>query len=178
MSSLNKVMIIGNLGSDPEIRTVGSGSRVANLRVATTEKWTDKKTGDKKEHTDWHSVVVWNENLVSIIERFVRKGSKLWIEGQLKTRKFQDKSGADRYVTEVVLQGFNGSIVLLDGPSGASGRSGRADPDGINQDPDDAKSDQWARREILDRKVLKPGASAKKDWRDEQAPMLSDEIPF
>jgi single-strand DNA-binding protein len=161
--SLNKVMLIGNVGADPEIKTVGTGARVANLRIATSEKWTDKKSGERKEHTEWHSVVIWNDHLVAVVDKYVRKGSKLWIEGALKTRKWQDQKGNDRYSTEVVLQGYHGSLVMLDGPSG---RSERADPDGINQDPDGAK-----------RNVAAP-MKAKKDWRDETPPMLSDEIPF
>ena len=119
MSSLNKVQLIGNVGADPEIRSMSSGSRVANLRIATSESWKDKSTGERKEKTEWHSVVVWNEGLVGVIERFVHKGSKLYIEGQLQTRKWQDQSGADRYSTEVVLQGYGSSLVLLDGAKGS-----------------------------------------------------------
>ena len=118
MSSLNKVQLIGNVGADPEIKSFQNGSRVANLRVATSEKWKDKTTGEAKEKTEWHSVAIFNDGLVGIIERFVKKGSKLYIEGQLQTRKWQDASGNDRYSTEVVLQGFGGSIVLLDGAQG------------------------------------------------------------
>lgn len=118
MSSLNKVQLIGNVGADPEIKSFQNGSRVANLRVATSEKWKDKTTGEAKEKTEWHSVAIFNDGLVGIIERFVKKGSKLYIEGQLQTRKWQDATGNDRYSTEVVLQGFGGSIVLLDGAQG------------------------------------------------------------
>ena len=121
MASLNKVQLIGNVGADPEIRSMSSGSKVANLRIATSESWKDKATGERKEKTEWHSVVVWNDGLVGVIERYVSKGSKLFIEGQLQTRKWQDQSGADRYSTEVVLQGFGGSLILLDGPRGGDG---------------------------------------------------------
>lgn len=113
MASVNKVTLLGNVGADPEIRSMQNGSRVANLRIATSESWKDKQTGEKKERTEWHSVVVWNDGLVGVIERYVRKGSKLYVEGQLQTRKWQDQSGNDRYSTEVVLQGFGGSLVLL-----------------------------------------------------------------
>lgn len=124
MSSLNKVMLIGNVGADPEIRSMASGSKVANLRIATSERWKDKASGEQKERTEWHTVVVWNDGLVGVIERFVKKGSKLYIEGQLQTRKWQDQSGNDRYSTEVVLQGYGGSLVLLDGKREGGGSAG------------------------------------------------------
>lgn len=113
--SLNKVMLIGNLGADPEIRRLPSGGSVANMRLATSESWRDKNSGERREKTEWHSVVVFNDNLVRVIEQYVKKGSKLYVEGQLQTRKYQDKSGQDRYSTEVVLQGFSGNLTLLDG---------------------------------------------------------------
>ena len=112
-SSLNRVTIIGNCGQDPEIRVTQAGKKVASLRVATSDSWTDKATGEKKESVDWHSCVVWNEHLIPVIEKYVKKGSRILIEGQLKTRKWQDQSGQDRYSTEVVIQGFNGQIILL-----------------------------------------------------------------
>ncbi len=113
--SLNKVMMIGNLGADPEIRTLPSGGKVASLRLATSETWRDKQSGERREKTEWHSVVIFNDNLTRVVEQYVKKGSKLYIEGQLQTRKYQDKSGQDRYSTEVVLQNFGGSLTLLDG---------------------------------------------------------------
>ena len=118
MSSLNKVMLIGNLGADPEIKSFQNGGKVANLRIATSESWKDKNTGEKKEKTEWHSVAVFNEGLVGVIERYLKKGSKVYIEGKLQTRKWQDQSGNDRYSTEVVLQGIGGSLVMLDGKRG------------------------------------------------------------
>jgi single-strand DNA-binding protein len=126
MSSLNKAMLIGNVGADPEIREFQNGGKVANLRIATSESWKDKNTGEKQERTEWHTVAVFNEGLVGVIERFVKKGSKLYIEGQLQTRKWQDQSGADRYSTEVVLRPYNGTLVLLgdkrsEGGGGSSG---------------------------------------------------------
>jgi single-strand DNA-binding protein len=116
--SLNRVSLIGNCGADPEIRVTQGGKKVASLRIATSESWTDKASGEKKEVTDWHSIVVWNEHLIPVIEKYVKKGSKVMIEGQLKTRKWQDKDGSDRYSTEVVLQGFNGQLILLGEKSG------------------------------------------------------------
>jgi single-strand DNA-binding protein len=121
--SLNKVMLIGNLGADPEIRRLPSGGSVANMRIATSESWRDKNTGERKEKTEWHNVVVFNDNLVRVIEQYVKKGAKIYVEGQLQTRKYQDKSGQDRYSTEVVLQGFSGNLTLLDGRGeGGGGR--------------------------------------------------------
>jgi single-strand DNA-binding protein len=115
MSSLNKVTLIGNLGQAPEIRSFQNGGRVANFSIATSERWKDKQTGEKREQTEWHTIVVKNEALVSLAEKFLEKGSKVYIEGQLKTRKWADKEGKDHYTTEVVLQGFHGEIKLLDG---------------------------------------------------------------
>lgn len=115
MSSLNKVQLIGRLGADPESRSFQNGGKVVNLRLATSETWKDKTSGERKERTEWHSVAIFNEGLASIAERFLRKGSQCFIEGQLETRKWQDQSGQDRYSTEIVLRPFNGQIVLLDG---------------------------------------------------------------
>ena len=120
--SLNKVMLIGNLGADPEIRRLPSGGSVANMRIATSESWRDKTSGERREKTEWHNVVIFNDNLVKVVEQYVKKGSKLYIEGQLQTRKYQDKSGQDRYSTEVVLQGFNGQLTLLDSRGEGGGR--------------------------------------------------------
>ncbi len=114
MASLNKVLLIGNVGKDPEIRSTQDGREIANLSLATSESWKDKTTGERKEKTEWHNVVVFNENLVKVIKSYVKKGSKLYIEGALQTRKWTDKNGVEKYSTEIVLQGFSGSIVLLD----------------------------------------------------------------
>ena len=119
--SVNKVILIGNLGADPEIRRTQDGRPVANLRLATSESWRDKATGERKEKTEWHRVVIFNENLCRIAEQYLKKGSKVFIEGQLQTRKWQDQSGQDRYSTEVVLQGFRGELTLLDRAGGAGG---------------------------------------------------------
>jgi len=126
MASLNRVSIIGNLGAEPEIRSFQNGGRVCNLRIATSENWRDKNTGERRERTEWHSVAIFSEGLINICEQFLRKGSKVYIEGQLQTRKWQDQSGNDRYSTEVVLQGFNGTLVMLDGKPGGYGQGGSA----------------------------------------------------
>ena len=128
--SVNKVILIGNLGADPEIRRTQDGRPVANLRVATSESWRDKATGERKEKTEWHRVVIFNENLCRIAEQYLKKGAKVFIEGQLQTRKWQDQSGQDRYSTEVVLQGFRGELTLLDRAGGAGGGDLASDDSG------------------------------------------------
>ncbi len=119
--SLNKVMLIGNLGADPEIRSFQNGGKVANLRIATSEQWKDRNTGERQERTEWHSVAIFSEGLVGVVERYLRKGSKVYIEGQLQTRKWQGQDGQDRYSTEVVIRGFNGTLLMLDGQGGGGG---------------------------------------------------------
>ena len=119
--SVNKVILIGNLGKDPEIRRTQDGRPIANLRLATTESWRDKASGERKEKTEWHSVVVFNEGLCKVVEQYVKKGAKLYVEGALQTRKWQDKEGQERYSTEIVLQGFNSVLTMLDGRQGAGG---------------------------------------------------------
>ena len=122
--SVNKVILIGNLGRDPEVRSFQNGGKVCNLRIATSENWKDKNTGERKERTEWHTVAIFNDGLVRIAEQYLRKGSKVYIEGQLQTRKWQDQSGQDRYSTEVVLQGFGGTLTMLDGRSEGGGGGG------------------------------------------------------
>ncbi|KAA6405576.1 single-stranded DNA-binding protein [Candidatus Tokpelaia sp.] len=119
--SVNKVILVGNIGADPEIRNFASGGRVANLRLATSDSWRDKNSGERKERTEWHSIVIYNEGLVKVVEQYVKKGAKLYIEGQLQTRKWQDQSGQDRYTTEIVLQNFRGELQMLDSRNGDSG---------------------------------------------------------
>ncbi|MBR2572822.1 MAG: single-stranded DNA-binding protein [Loktanella sp.] len=121
--SVNKVILIGNLGADPEIRSFQNGGKVANLRIATSETWKDKNTGERKEKTEWHTVAVFQEGLVRVVEQYLKKGSKVYIEGKLQTRKWQDQSGADRYSTEVVLQGLGGTLTMLDGRGEGGGTS-------------------------------------------------------
>jgi single-strand DNA-binding protein len=120
--SVNKVILVGNLGKDPEIRTLNSGDRVANLRIATSETWRDKQSGERRERTEWHQVVIFNENLVKVAESYLRKGAKVYIEGSLQTRKWTDQSGAEKYTTEVVLQRFRGELTMLDGKGGEAGQ--------------------------------------------------------
>lgn len=119
--SVNKVILVGNLGQDPEVKSFQNGGRIANLRIATSESWKDKQTGEKKERTEWHSVVLQSDGLVGVAERFLKKGSKVYIEGQLRTRKWQDQSGNDRYTTEISVGGNGGVLTMLDSASGSGG---------------------------------------------------------
>ncbi|MBX9466921.1 MAG: single-stranded DNA-binding protein [Rhizobium sp.] len=122
--SVNKVILIGNLGADPEIRRTQDGRPIANLRIATSESWRDKNSGERKEKTEWHSVVIFNEGLCKVAEQYLKKGSTVYVEGQLQTRKWQDQTGNDRYSTEVVLQGFNGNLTMLGGRGDGASRGG------------------------------------------------------
>jgi single-strand DNA-binding protein len=128
--SVNKVIIVGNLGRDPEVRTFQNGGKVVNLRIATSENWKDRNTGERRERTEWHSVAIFSEPLGRIAEQYLRKGSKVYVEGQLETRKWQDQSGQDRYTTEVVLRPYRGELTLLDGRSGGNGGGGYGDDRG------------------------------------------------
>lgn len=123
--SVNKVILIGNLGRDPEVRTFQNGGKVCNLRIATSETWKDRNTGERRERTEWHSVAIFNENLAGLAERFLKKGSKVYIEGKLETRKWQDQSGQDRYSTEVVLRPYGGELTFLDGRDGGGQGGGQ-----------------------------------------------------
>lgn len=122
-SSLNKVILIGNLGRDPEIRNTNDGKEIANLTIATSESWKDKMTGEKKEKTEWHRVVIFSEGLVSVVKNYTKKGSKIYIEGSLQTRKWVDNTGQEKYTTEIVLQNFNSQLILLDSKASGSGPS-------------------------------------------------------
>ena len=122
--SVNKVILIGNLGRDPKVRSFQNGGKVCNLRIATSENWKDRNTGERREKTEWHTVAIFNENLVRLAEQYLRKGSKVYIEGQLETRKWQDQSGQDRYSTEVVLRPYRGEMTFLDGRDGGGGGGG------------------------------------------------------
>ncbi len=136
--SVNKVILVGNLGRDPEIRSTTSGQRIANFSLATSENWRDRATGERKERTEWHRVVVFNERLVDVIEKYVKKGSKLYIEGALQTRKWTDNSGQERYTTEVVLQNFRGELTMLDGRGGGGGEGASGGGGGSGFEPDDS----------------------------------------
>jgi len=125
MASVNKVIIIGNLGADPEVKSFQNGGKICNLRIATSESWKDKNSGERKERTEWHSVTLSSDGLVGVAERYLRKGSKVYIEGQLRTRKWQDSSGADRYSTEINVGGMGGALTMLDGAPGA-GNAGQS----------------------------------------------------
>ena len=158
--SVNKVILIGNLGADPEIRRTNDGRPIANLRVATSESWRDKATGERREKTEWHRVVIFNEGLCKIAEQYLRKGSKVYLEGQLQTRKWQDQSGQDKYTTEVVLQGFNSALTMLDRAGGDRGGE-------MSQDNSDFGSSRPAARQPA---MAAAGGGKRGD--------LDDEIPF
>jgi single-strand DNA-binding protein len=167
--SVNKVILIGNLGADPEIRRTQDGRPVANLRLATSDSWRDKATGERKEKTEWHRVVIFNENLCRIAEQYLKKGSKVYLEGQLQTRKWQDQSGQDRYSTEIVLQGFRGELTLLD-------RAGGAGSGGGDFGADDSGGDFGSpgpSRKVAATAAAGTGASARGSRGD-----MDDEIPF
>ena len=132
--SVNKVILIGNLGKDPEIRTLNSGDRVANLRIATSEQWRDKATGERKEKTEWHQIVIFNENIVKVAENYLKKGSTVYIEGSLQTRKYTDAQGVEKYSTEIVLQRFNGQLTMLGGRNDNQGGGDRGGGGGRNDD--------------------------------------------
>lgn len=133
--SVNKVILVGNLGADPEMRRLNSGDQIANLRIATSESWRDRQTGERKDRTEWHSVVIFNENLAKVAEQYLKKGAKVYIEGALQTRKWQDQNGNDRYSTEIVLQKFRGELQILD--SRNDGNSNSNQSSGATRDLDD-----------------------------------------
>ena len=177
--SVNKVILVGNLGRDPETRRLSSGDPVVNLRIATSESWKDKASGERKEKTEWHSVVIYNDNLARVAEQYLRKGSKVYIEGQLQTRKWTDQSGVEKYTTEVVLQRFRGELTLLDGRSGG-GEMG-ADDEGGGQISrgGDRGGDRGGREDYGssrsgggDRRSSSGGGGAKPNYD------LDDDIPF
>ena len=141
MSSVNEVILVGNLGRDPEVRSFQSGDKIANFSIATSERWKDRQTGERKEKTEWHNLTVRGDGLVRVVEQYLSKGSKVYIEGKLQTRKWQDQSGQDRYTTEIVV-GMGGQLVMLDGPQGGSRDSGhRRDDPPARQDPRQAPAD-------------------------------------
>lgn len=162
--SVNKVILIGNLGRDPEVRRLNSGKPVVNLSVATSESWRDRETGERKEKTEWHRVVIFSEGLAKIAEQYLKKGSKVYLEGQLQTRKWQDQSGVEKYTTEVVLQGFNATLTMLDG-RGEGGGAGGGDYGG-----------DFGRSSPMEggREPARVGAGGGRSLAEE----LDDEIPF
>ena len=163
--SVNKVILVGNLGADPEVRRLNSGEQVVNIRLATSETWRDKTTGERREKTEWHRVVIFSEGLAKIAEQYLKKGSKVYLEGQLQTRKWQDKDGQDRYSTEVVLQGFNAVLTMLDSRAGGGAGAGSGSED-MDSDNFGSQSPSPARKPAM--------AAAGADKRGD----LDDEIPF
>ena len=160
--SVNKVILIGNLGADPEIRRTQDGRPIVNLRLATSETWRDKTTGERRERTEWHRVVIFNEALAKVAEQYLKKGAKVYVEGQLQTRKWQDQQGQDRYSTEVVLQGFSSQLTMLDRVGGGSGGDFGSDDSGSNFGSSGSRSP--ARQPAI------AGAGARDD--------MNDEVPF
>jgi single-strand DNA-binding protein len=140
--SVNKVILVGNLGKDPEVRRMTSGDPVVNLSVATSETWRDKASGERKEKTEWHRVVIFNKNLAEVAEKYLRKGAKVYVEGQLQTRKWTDKDGAEKYSTEVVLQNFRGELTMLDGRNGGEGGGGGGGGRGAGESPASFQRDE------------------------------------
>lgn len=159
--SVNKVILVGNLGADPEVKSMQSGDKVVNLSLATSESWKDKNSGEKQERTQWHRIVIWNQNLVTVAERYLKKGAKIYIEGQLETRKWTDQSGVEKYSTEVVLRPYRGELTMLDSKGG--GGSSFQD-NNMNQDYSAGPSQSSA-----------PARGAQQTQRVDE---LEDEIPF
>ena len=172
--SVNKVILVGNLGRDPESRSFQNGGKVVNLRIATSENWKDRATGERKEKTEWHSVAIFNENLAKIAEQYLRKGSKVYIEGQLQTRKWQDNAGADRYSTEIVLGNFNGTLTLLDGREGGGGGGGGSRGSGGWSDDDPGFGEAAPRSGGGDRGGARPQSRPGSAFDSD----LDDDVPF
>jgi single-strand DNA-binding protein len=165
--SVNKVILVGNLGKDPETRRLNSGDPVVNLRIATSENWKDKATGERKERTEWHNVVIFNENLARVAEQYLRKGSKVYVEGQLQTRKWQDQSGQEKYTTEIVLQRFRGELTILDS-RGSGGGTDYADDEAGQV----SRGGEFGRASPMERRPATVGAGGG-HHND-----LDDDIPF
>ena len=166
--SVNKVILVGNLGKDPETRRLNSGDPVVNLRIATSENWKDKASGERKEKTEWHNVVIFNENLARVAEQYLRTGSKVYVEGQLQTRKWTDQSGQEKYTTEIVLQRFRGELTILDG------RGGGAE---VGDDTGGSSRGEFGRSSPMDKRPAMAGAGAG-GGGSRYANDLDDDIPF
>jgi single-strand DNA-binding protein len=167
--SVNKVILVGNLGRDPEVRRLNSGEPVVNLRLATSESWKDKASGERKEKTEWHSVVIFNENLARVAEQYLKKGSKVYVEGQLQTRKWQDQSGQEKYTTEVVLQRFRGELTILDSRGGGAGEYGEEDGGQVS------RGGEFGRAAPLERR---PAPAASSSGGGSRFNDIDDDIPF
>lgn len=162
--SVNKVILVGNLGKDPEVRRLNSGEPVVNLRIATSEQWRDKQTGERREKTEWHQVVIFNENLAKVAENYLRKGSKVYVEGQLQTRKYTDASGVEKYSTEIVLQRYRGELAMLDGRGGGGDDAYEGGGGG----------DSFGRSSPSERRQPAPAGAGGGGFRD----TMDDDIPF
>jgi len=170
--SVNKVILVGNLGRDPEVRRLNNGEPVVNLRLATSESWKDKATGERKEKTEWHSVVIFNENLARVAEQYLKKGSKVYVEGQLQTRKWTDQSGAEKYTTEVVLQRFRGELTILDGRQG-----GGASEYGDEEQGQISRGGEFGRSSPMERRPS-PAPASGGGGGGSRYNDLDDDIPF
>ncbi|MGH1407212.1 MAG: single-stranded DNA-binding protein [Rhodomicrobiaceae bacterium] len=169
--SINKVILVGNLGADPEVRRMQDNRPVVNLSIATTESWKDKNSGERREKTEWHRVVIFNEGLCRVAEQYLKKGAKVYIEGSLQTRKWQDNNGQDKYTTEIVLQGFNGNLTMLDGRSGGQSSSqGNYQNNNNNQNNNFGGEPSWGQ---VPEENSKPSAAPSNFEKE-----LDDEIPF
>jgi single-strand DNA-binding protein len=164
------VILVGNLGRDPEVRRLGSGDPVVNLRIATSESWKDKQSGERKEKTEWHSVVIFNENLARVAEQYLKKGSKVYIEGQLQTRKWQDQSGQEKYTTEIVLQRFRGELTLLDSRGGGGGAGDYGEDQGGGQI---SRGGDFGSSSPMERRSPAPASGGGSKYGD-----IDDDIPF
>jgi single-strand DNA-binding protein len=173
--SVNKVILVGNLGKDPEVRRTGNGDPVVNLRIATSETWRDKASGERKEKTEWHSVVIFNENLSKVAEQYLRKGSKVYIEGQLQTRKWTDQQGQERYSTEIVLQRFRGELTILDSRGGGASEGAEDEGGGFSRGGDDAGGGSGGGRARQPERRPAPAAASGGGSRFND---LDDDIPF
>ncbi|PZQ18077.1 MAG: single-stranded DNA-binding protein [Ancylobacter novellus] len=166
--SVNKVILVGNLGRDPEVRRLNSGEPVVNLRIATSETWRDKQSGERRERTEWHQVVIFNENLAKIAEQYLRKGSKVYLEGQLQTRKYTDASGAEKYSTEIVLQRYRGELTMLEGRGGGGGGDDAYEGGG--------GGDSFGRSNPMERRQPAPAGGG--GGRGGYSDAMDDDIPF
>jgi len=181
--SVNKVILVGNLGRDPESRSFQNGGKVVNLRIATSESWKDRNTGERKEKTEWHSVAIFNEGLANVAERYLRKGSKVYIEGALQTRKWTDQAGVEKYSTEIVLQGFNSVLTMLDGAPGSGGGGGGGgsrggDDWGGGSDDFAGQSSGGGRGGNFNAGGQRSGAAKGNDFGGGFANDLDDDVPF
>jgi len=180
--SVNKVILVGNLGADPEVRSFQNGGKVCNIRIATSETWKDRMSGERKERTEWHNVAIFSEGLAGVAERYLRKGSKVYVEGQLRTRKWQDQSGNDRYTTEVVLQGPGAVLTMLDGAQGGGGGGGQGGSGGGWGGGRSSGGDEWGRSGGYDDDFGGGGGGGRQQGGRSPAPNfdndLDDEVPF